>query len=239
MFYLKTIPYNYYQSTLWHSCSLNYITIEPIAKKDFGKPSWLPSQTQPWIQIALERARSVGLVKIVNQELTHCSSFWLYIGSYCRFTGHGGPLDTFEGAGNYSGFIVRVSNEPCEGNTCSGHICSTNASLFLLRNDIHNTASYIYCHEAVGKYVSVQLAGEDRVLSLKDLEVHVTDPVTVDEEGYVCYAVTADLPDTIHGEYVTSQDPEDPIFYSVSPAFKPNEKPNNPKLYVICIYIYT
>ena len=202
-------------------CSLNSLTIEPIQNTDFGKPSWLPAQNAPWLQIEFDKPRPVGLVDVQNQPDNHCSSFWLYIGSMCRYEGHGAPYDTFEGAGEYAGYIVRVSNESCQGESCNGHICSINASAYD-KFEPANPSSRLWCNETIGKYVSVQLPGSNRVLGLLDVVAHTTKPDLVqdsreedeDNAGYICYGLEP-KPAGQEGEYEVSLDPLDPIFYSV------------------------
>jgi hypothetical protein len=77
----------------------------------------------------------------------------------------------------------------------------------------------VNCHGRQGKYIRVQLPGQKRILSLGKVDVHraAPDPKTYPSNAVACYGVEArrgqSLPVPID-EYSTTDDPEDPLFYS-------------------------
>ena len=77
----------------------------------------------------------------------------------------------------------------------------------------------VNCGGRRGKYVRVQLPGNKRILSLAKVEVHLPapDPASHPSNAVVCYGVEArrgrSLPTPLD-EYYTTDDPEDPAFYS-------------------------
>ena len=188
--------------------SIAALKIEPVEDLTMVERSWLPPQNDPWLQIELDDVLEVGLVSIFNQDLTHCSSYWLYIGNKCRPADTGKPMHKFHGLHDYSGFTVRVSLDPCTSKSCSGYICGGNGTAA--------SEHHVSCNGYKGKYVSVTFPGADRVLSLDYFTVHTTQPKLLVEEGTpnICYGLQPMAPTSTRNEYEISYDTEDPIFYS-------------------------
>ena len=191
-------------------CGLSSLDITRTGA-EIGPSSWLPAQSDPWIMMELSERRAIGRVHLINQDWDHCASYWLYFGKACRPDGFGRVMGTAHGAGVSSGYIIRVSDEPCSGTTCPGTICATNSHI----GESTETISE-YCEGLVGKYVSLQLPGAERVLGLVSMELWTTEPPDMLdlEEGFICYGVEAVASDALKPEYEVSNDPEDPGFYS-------------------------
>ena len=113
----------------------------------------------------------IGIVNVNNRPSTHCASYWLFIGSSCRPEGFGRHMDYFYGQEVSSGFVVRISNESCIGeDTCPGVVCASNSSSSLYWGAANN---YINCGERTGRYISVQLPGEHRVMGIDSVKVRI------------------------------------------------------------------
>ena len=118
--------------------------------------SWFPAQTNPWMQLELDEARAVGLVNVINQPYSHCSSYWLYFGQVCRqAVQFDGDTEFFPNiqdridVGSWAGFSVRVSDTPCKvGKTCPGALCGTNGTIV----DTGSSNSYIDCRGVSGMF---------------------------------------------------------------------------------------
>ena len=189
--------------------SISSLTITPVPIPHEMPESWLPAQTSPWMQIELEEPKEVGLVTIYNQDIQHCSAYWLYIGNKCRpMNPDNRPLHVFHGLQDYAGFTVRVSDEPCsEAEGCSGAVCGSNSTA--------GSEHSVFCNGVVGKYVSVTLPGKNRVLSLYSMEAYTTNPTLLDaDNNHICYGLVHMSADTINNEYTISYDPEHPVFHS-------------------------
>lgn len=105
-----------------------------------------------------------------------------------------------------------VSNSPCVGTTCSGHVCGRifNAHPF---GEKDNLRMHVDCGGNSGKYVWVQLPGANRIMYF-DVEINRAKPVGLTEDTMVCYGVEARQASATAPEFVISDDVEDPIFYS-------------------------
>jgi len=123
-----------------------------------------------------------------------------------------------------TGARVGVSDEPCEGTVCPLQTCGW---IFKQHASIsHGTYSvtqkpyyWVDCKGATGKYIYVQLPGDTRILDLK-LKAHRDKPVAdfegkkPTEDTLVCHGLVGRQADTVEPEYVTTDDPLDPKFYS-------------------------
>ena len=104
------------------------------------------------------------------------------------------------------------------GTVCPGTICAINGTSHLVNPDL-----LVDCRGEVGKYLSLQLPGTNRVLGLVSLEPHTTKPDLLSgEEGFVCYGVRSIVPTPLEPEYHVTSDPEDPTFYSTCYVRKEN-----------------
>ena len=137
-----------------------------------------------------------------------------------------GTLAAGEAAGG--GFVVTVSDTPCAaGKSCApqGHAC---AVVGTVSNCDYSEPRWsattrsedlcpvrVNCHGARGKYVRVHLPGRDRIFSAA-VEVARAAPkrAPAGARGLACYGVEARVATEIEPEYITSTDPEDPVFYS-------------------------
>ena len=125
---------------------------------------------------------AIGIVHIVNQAKTHCASYWLFIGSSCRAGEFGRHFDYFYGQEVSSGFVVRISDQPCTGEVCPGTICASNSSSSKFWNAADN---YVNCGLRRGRYISVQLPGQGRVMAIDSVVVIPSCFLS-----YVCFSLT-------------------------------------------------
>jgi len=191
-------------------------------------PTWVKDaiRKNPWWQMELSKKTAVGAVTIqpMAKDPHDCSSRWLFKGTSCAGKCILGDFldEVNEGA------IVGVSDEPCKGEKeCPGTVCgritrapitcSGSLDCALANSQLQTT---IDCKGAEGKYVWVQLPGKRRILAGLDIKVNRYMPETtaagnpVGPETLLCYGVRARVPTETDPEFVTTNDPEDPIFYS-------------------------
>ena len=69
------------------------------------------------------------------------------------------------------------------------------------------------CKGAVGRYVRVHLPGKGRILAAQ-VSANKAKVASGDPNQLVCYAVEGRISTTTKPEYVTTDDPEDPVYYS-------------------------
>lgn len=71
------------------------------------------------------------------------------------------------------------------------------------------------CQGAVGTYLSIRLKGADRIFALDSVQVNRQSPVATNAtSAFMCYTVKPRNPSDVAGEFLTTDDPEDEIFYS-------------------------
>jgi len=152
-------------------------------------------------------------IRIESVAKDNCASYWLLFGFICRPDGFAEAQDLGFDNGITSGYVMRVSDEPCVGSVCPGVVCEINGHMGSKSQDAtHRIAT---CDPPIhGKYVSVQLPGPNRVHGLVISKVYTAEPDTVAAEPYVCYGIEAIDATETNPEYRISSDPEDPAFYS-------------------------
>jgi len=115
---------------------------------------------------------------------------------------------------------VSVSDQPCTSAGCPGgricrHVTTVDRSTACPScGGAVNPQNYdIDCGGATGRYVRVHLPGNGRVLPA-DVSVNYVKPAVVAQDHLACYAVEARLQTETAPEFVVSEDPRDPVFYS-------------------------
>ena len=77
---------------------------------------------------------------------------------------------------------------------------------------------WVDCEGKEGKYVFVMAKGTERILAVTELYVNQVSPTSGDpdefKDKFVCYPVQAREAAEHTPEYITTDDPEDPVFYS-------------------------
>lgn len=132
------------------------------------------------------------------------------------------------------GAIVRVSDKPCKGTSCPGEICGRIIKPVMDNGHVSgtrqvNNEARVYLKQMVlrhmvdckgkkGKYVSIQLDGDNRILT-HGLQFEVSHNSALDDpekykDKHVCYGVAAPPVSAATPEMRFSSDPEDPVFYS-------------------------
>ena len=124
------------------------------------------------------------------------------------------------------GALVGVSNMPCTGQSCPGEICSRakkpamrfgwvqGVAFGKAQPEFMRNRYSVDCGGKVGRYVFVQLPGKDRIL-LANVTVGRYQPSAQhDWDQFMCYGVRAAAGTEAEPEYRTTDDPEDPMFYS-------------------------
>jgi hypothetical protein len=118
-------------------------------------------EKSPWFQIALNSRTYVSSVAI-RARTGGCASR-LFSGSGCTSSNP---------SGNYNneatqGATIRVSDSPCSGDNCPGTICGR-----ITKSTGSAQAYAITCPKGTqGKYVSIQLPGNNRVLHIKEMDI--------------------------------------------------------------------
>jgi len=197
---------------------LSTVTLQKV--QEALPPVWLPATANPWWQMEVDR-RAIGLVLFKGMySMNHCSARFLFRGNKCIQNTDGipsVPMESFEGPDE--GVIVGVSDVPCTGSTCSGTICGK------LRFAQYGSRGYPFrynsnlqvdCKGAVGKYVWVQLPGDKRILNVPNITVTYRTP-PVAKQGpakMACFMVQPRTRTPVTPEYITTNDPEDPVYYS-------------------------
>jgi hypothetical protein len=217
---------------------LSALSVERIA--DRLDDAWLPVSQDPWWQQDLGKSTAVGLVTITVPGATgdgkdDCRSWWLYKGNRCASPAWVDPttgtsvdkvpytqnqvreLGWFDTSGTRAGkegAIVSVSDTKCTGTSCpGGTVCSTVTKVTVCSNTARICPMHVDCHGATGRYLRIQLPGNDRIIEFNSVQVNKAHPEG-DENTMVCYGVEARTRTETDPEYVISEDPEDPIFYS-------------------------
>ena len=183
-----------------------------------------------------------------------CRNWWLYKGRGCPEGGIAGPqsnpIGRFKNGGIETGAIISISNQSCVDEVCDPagqHMCGSDEgtpgkSSFdraPFSRPGHNLMfpQFSWCDRKIGKYVRVWLPGKDRIFEA-NVFVNRDQPVSPqklagansskEDDTVVCYGVEAQVhTDSSTPEYIISEDPEDPIFYSTcyvrerSVGFKP------------------
>lgn len=169
-------------------------------------PVWLPSTADPWWQIQLPASTRIGLVTVTNRDrATDPGAHWLYRGD--RWETGGAPIDEFRDAQN-EGYIVGVSDNSCTGSGCSGTVCK-----HVMKTYWEQDWDVVSCDGKRGSYVYVTLPGANRILSPLSITVNRAEP-DVPAGTKVCYGVVPRPATSTAPEYIVTEDPEDPKFYS-------------------------
>lgn len=192
---------------------LKYKKVEDVGNYD---EIFIPGSQNPWWQLELTQNEPVGIVKISNFDYydhpedgkTNCASWWLFKGSKC-YQNH--PLGWFNGT--EEGAVVGLSNTPCSSNNgcptgTAANICGRIQAAGGRHDGRHY---YVDCAGKTGKYVWVQLPGNNRILTV-DIGVYRVKP-SITGDTTVCYGVHAREQTQTTPEFIISNDPEDPIFY--------------------------
>eukprot|EP00041_Stephanoeca_diplocostata_P031091 m.960219 g.960219 ORF g.960219 m.960219 type:complete len:1597 (+) comp23883_c0_seq1:128-4918(+) len=204
------------------TCSvINSIKIERIGSA--LPPMWYPGSGAggAWWQREFPAPTPVGLVSISfptgARGQIDCRTNWFFKGQSCIANG---PMGNFTGSNE--GAVLSVSNQSCTASGCPStgqHVCE-DVSLVPLYNLNDGSNRYrlipmdINCHGVIGRYVRLHLPGSDRILDVT-IEVHRSIPQMANmSHEKVCYGVEARPQTTTSPEYITSNDPTDPVFYS-------------------------
>lgn len=179
-----------------------------------------------------------------NMFDTTCAGGWLFHGDSCvdapqdnRARGMEGSILAYtSGYHDQSnrGAIVRVSDQPCSGTNCPGEVCGKVIKTVIDNQHVSGTRQIdnehrlylkpmvlrhvIDCKGKKGKYVSIQLDGNDRILT-HGMKMQVSHNSPLDDpakykDKMVCYGVAAVDQSPATPEIRISADPEDPVFYS-------------------------
>merc|ERR1719384_584483 len=132
--------------------------------------------------------------------------------------------------GSSQGYVVTLSDLPCTNGECpsdeSTTVCESSFQNepVMCGADGYEACSPIHdCGGATGRYLRVQLPGGSRILDV-ELLPHRSKPVppvgddgNPDENAMMCWGVkrptSHDLPFPVTA-YVTSRDPDDPVYFS-------------------------
>ena len=136
------------------------------------------------------------------------------------------------------GAIVRISNTSCAGTVginggmCPGTVvervnyianCITSERRGCIGKDVVCNTLVIEANGIVGKYVTVQLPGEERIADFSVKAQYTTPPQDIMNKQ-ICYGLEARLETAVEPEYITTKDPNDPIFYSTCFVREPNRE---------------
>jgi hypothetical protein len=191
-------------------------------------PAWFPSSDDPWWQLELDRPRAIGQVAFRQPNNNdECQASWLWHeGGYC-FEPRDSVVGVPCGYEDNIGAIVGVTNSSCQGASCSGGVeCGRITKTPMYRGQVlgvsHSIPIPVYmdnlntvdCAGKIGKYVYVQLPGQDRII-YGNITVHLHRPAAeTAEDQFLCYGVHSPEFSEANPEYHTTNDPEDPIFYA-------------------------
>lgn len=209
-----------------------WLKIEQLITPISPLPAWFPATDNPWWQLELDRSKAIGVVSVKQPDNDlDCRGAWLWReGSYCleKPQNINYPLPVasgwFDGLNN--GAVVGVSNSSCNGQSCTGGVVCGKLLKPPMYGGYQNGVSHsvqqpvdmrnivtVDCAGKVGKYVYVQLPGKGRIL-LADVRVSEYRPTSDHKDTFVSYGVWAIEGDEANPEFVQTDDPEDPIFYS-------------------------
>jgi hypothetical protein len=192
----------------------DFITTVEIQKVEEAMPPvWLPSSKNPWWQIQHKHPdKGIGWVYLQGLDKKRCDSRFALRGNACLEETSPAPIDIFPDPDN-DGAIVGVSDTPCQGTgKCPGEVCGRVQVAWTKGLNIYQGGMNVNCKGKKGKFVWVQLPGSARILSF-DVKVTYDKPLTTGK-GMVCYGVEARPQTATSPEFITTSDPEDPVFYS-------------------------
>ena len=165
----------------------------------------------------------------VNNLPRDCRMRWFYDTHGCVDRANNGnynsggtslPLKVWDDEAT-EGAVVSVADTPCTADGCPGGTVCTRITM---QNRQWEGAQWlggwaqprghtIDCGGAVGRYIRVHLPGPGRRFAAQVSANKVT--VTSDNpDQLVCYAVEGRISTTTRPDYVTTDDPEDPVYYS-------------------------
>ena len=165
----------------------------------------------------------------LNNWRRDCRMRWLYEGGRCidhsdnakyNHEGITQPLGVFDDPAT-QGASVSVSDTPCTAAGCPG---GTVCKYITMQNRqwvgeqwatgwAKPRGHTIDCGGAVGRFVRVHLPGSGRIFA-GQVSVNRKTVTSDDPNQLVCYAVEGRISTTTTPEYVTTDDPEDPVYYS-------------------------
>ena len=207
-----------------HVQAITSITIEKFAGTPALNPIWLPASSGTkgvWWQKEFSRPQKVGIVSIsvegARTSNYNCRQWFLFKGqlSGCPEKMPGGPFKLPTTANSESA-VVRVSDTPCnDANGCDSSkstVCNTVTIpvQFFSGIDVLN----VDCGGKRGKYVHIELPGRQRILDFNAVNVNLDKPSPPSKDALVCYGVEARTQTNTAPEFIISEDPKDPKFYS-------------------------
>mmetsp|Transcript_13384 Transcript_13384/g.24221 ORF Transcript_13384/g.24221 Transcript_13384/m.24221 type:complete len:1818 (-) Transcript_13384:501-5954(-) len=176
---------------------------------NIGRMEWAPNKFEPdQYKKGLTNGKYPGDARLVNAKSTR-------------------PMQSsgiFTGA--EEGAIISVSNTSCTDNGCGGteQVCKWVRTFPLLHTfQFQDIPSNLVaeCDGKIGKYVRIRFPGEGRTIafdsvkvSRHNLEPAVTKPPAGKGMPLVCYGLQAGEATATNPAFLTSTDPNDPIFYS-------------------------
>ena len=224
----------------WYSCCYIYqcdnINAMQIYRQSGpavrGAPTWFPAMQDPYEQREFAAPRKISIVSMVAPD-DECRHSWLMDGGAAKCLSSGGNKKQRASGWFESSTVVGVSNTPCTDGGClkDAQICgyvdkSRNKAHHHVENFGHNVQRdagqknryWVDCEGKEGKYVFVMAKGKERILAVEELYVNQLSPTSGDPEEFkdkfVCYPVEARTAAEHTPEYITTDDPEDPVFYS-------------------------
>lgn len=165
----------------------------------------------------------------VNNLPRDCRMRWFYDAHGCtdrennvryNIEGISLPLKVFDNPAT-EGAVVSVADTPCNANGCPGGTVCTRIEMQNRQWQDNQwpggwtqpRGHTIDCNGAVGRYLRVHLPGAGRRFQAQ-VSVNKVTVTSDDPDQLVCYAVEGRISTTTLPDYVTTDDPEDPIYYS-------------------------
>ena len=217
-----------------HKCNyLNRLRIERVSASPL-RPVWYPvgsrSNNGAWWQRRLATSEPIGLVSISAEPMFgplgddyDCTFWFLFAGNKCN----PGRLARNILNGDDKGLRVSISDEPCTaagclgGSLCGVHIRVPEPS----NNHLQEHRMDVDCDGAAGRYIRVHLPGANRILpgvknsplrfpGVMMIEMNRATPLQQNVSTLACYGLRPRALTEVKPQFIISDDPYDPIFYS-------------------------
>jgi len=181
---------------------------------------WFPGSapTGAWWQTELDSKEPIGVVSIKTSN-AGCEQNWLFKGNDCQNPNRAyGPFHNTDN----EGAIVTVADEPCtdQRGCVGGFVCQRvmlpkyQMNKMPFSSAVHAMTPFgVECNGTMGKYIRIHLPGKDRIFSAQ-VTVSRTQPKAMTKDTKVCYGLAAREKKETAPEFILSNDPEDPVFYS-------------------------